>query len=286
MPALSTVRAVSNTTPVDEIVQVVREDGGVIIEDFISREELRRLNAEIDVHLPAITPGPQKAYEGVPGFHGAQTRRMTRMVERSLTFRERILDLDLLHALCDAAFIDGGTYWLTTAQVIEIGPGSLPQPLHRDIVNWPAFDGLGPSGPEVIVNYLIALDDNFTDEAGATRFIPGSHLWRDFSDRGSQEMTVPVEMKAGSAVFFGGKVVHGGGPNSTEDRYRRALTIPVQLGFLTPEEPFPFLVDIETVRRMPERVQRIIGFRSQYPKNGPGLWQVDSNELGAFLGIS
>lgn len=273
-----------NTAPLEEIIRIVQEDGGVVVEDFVSPDQVRRLNAEIDQHLYEIDPGPQKKKEGIPGFHGAQTRRMTRMVERSRTFREEVLDLDLLHQLSDAVFADGGTYWLTTAQVIEIGPGNAAQPLHRDIENWPGFIGTGPSGPEVIYNFLIALND-FTDEIGATRIIPGSHLWPDFEDRGDQEMTIPVEMKTGSAVFFCGKVVHGGGANRTTDRFRRGLTIPVQLGFLTPEEPYPFLVDLDVVRAMPERVQRIIGFRSQYPANGPGLWQVDSKELADYLDL-
>ena len=60
---------------------------------------------------------------------------------------------------------------MTTAQVIEIGPGNAAQMLHRDLENWFPFIAMGPAGPEVTVNFLIALTD-FTEENGATRVIP------------------------------------------------------------------------------------------------------------------
>ena len=37
---------------------------------------------------------------------------------------------------------------MTTAQVIEIGPGNKAQMLHRDLENWYPFIGMGPKGPE------------------------------------------------------------------------------------------------------------------------------------------
>ena len=86
---------------------------------------------------------------------------------------------------------------------------------------------MGKSGPMVMVNFLIALTD-FTEENGATRVIPGSNDWDDYEDRGTPEMTIPAEMKAGDVIFFNGKVSHGGGANVTENERRRGLTIPLQ----------------------------------------------------------
>ena len=82
------------------------------------------------------------------------------------------------------------------------------QVLHRDQGQYPIFDLLGHKAPEATVNFLIALTD-FTEENGATRVIPGSHFWEDYSDLGSPEQTVPAIMKAGDAVIMSGKTVHG-----------------------------------------------------------------------------
>lgn len=89
---------------------------------------------------------------------------------------------------------ESGAYWLNTAQVIDIGPGNKAQPLHRDLENNYPFVTMGPSGPEAANNFLIALTD-FTEENGATRVIPGSHLWPDFTNKGTPEMTIPAEIK-------------------------------------------------------------------------------------------
>jgi ectoine hydroxylase-related dioxygenase (phytanoyl-CoA dioxygenase family) len=203
----------------------------------------------------------------------------------SPTFRNEIIEHDLVHDLCDATFLEeSGTYWMTTAQVIEIGPGNDAQPLHRDLENWYPFIGMGKDGPEVILNFLIAFTD-FTEENGATRVIPGSNHWDDFEDRGTPEDTIPAIMDAGDALFFSGKVSHGGGANKTTDQYRRAVAFALNPGFLTGEEAYPFLVDRELARTLSPRVQRLLGFRSQYPTASAGLWQVDYAELAEHLGL-
>jgi ectoine hydroxylase-related dioxygenase (phytanoyl-CoA dioxygenase family) len=68
-------------------------------------------------------------------------------------------------------------------------------------------------------------------------------------------------MNAGDCLFISGKVVHGGGYNRTTDFLRRAVAWTFQPGYLTPEEAYPFLVDMEiAMRRSPRRtIQRARG---------------------------
>ncbi|BAD56117.1 ectoine hydroxylase [Nocardia farcinica] len=281
----ATLQRVGNTTGITEIREIVDRDGGVIIEGLLTADQVARFNAQIEEPLAALTPGGKHELEIVNEFHGANTKRLTNLVTHSQVFREEVIDHDLVHALCEATFLEeSGTFWMTTAQVIEIGPGNRAQMLHRDLENWFPFVGMGPAGPEVTVNFLIALTD-FTEENGATRVIPGSNHWPDFQDRGTPDQTVPATMKAGDALFFSGKTAHGGGANITTDQYRRGLAFAFNPGYLVGEEAFPFLVDREVVKTLPERVQRILGFRSQYPLGSPGLWQVDYRELGEYLGL-
>lgn len=280
------LQSVPSTTSVDEVHAIFKEDGAVILKNLLTPEQVKAFNTEIEPAMQALTPGSKHdMYEVMQAFHGANTKRLTGVPALSKTFREEVLDLDPFNALADAIFLEeSGTYWLCTAQVIEIGPGSKPQPLHRDLEAWSHFNAMGAAAPEIVVNCVIALTD-FTDENGATRAIPGSHKWPDFEDRGTQEMTIPVEMKAGDAVFFTGKMVHGGGENRTKDFYRRAVAVALVPGFLTPEEAVPLLLSVETARTLPERVQRLLGFRSQYPVGSAGLWQANMGEIGEFLGL-
>lgn len=281
----ATLQRVSRSTSVEKIREIVAGDGGVIIEGLLTADQVARFNTEIEVPLQALAPGSEHELEIVQEFHGANTKRLTNLVTHSPVFRSEIIDHDLVHALCEATFLEeSGTYWMTTAQVIEIGPGNRPQMLHRDLENWYPFVGMGPAGPEITLNFLIALTD-FTEENGATRVIPGSHQWPDFEDRGTPEQTIPATMKAGDALFISGKTVHGGGANVTADQYRRGVSFAFNPGYLVGEEAYPFLVDRDVVRTLPGRVQRILGFRSQYPLGSPGLWQVDYRELGDYLGL-
>jgi ectoine hydroxylase-related dioxygenase (phytanoyl-CoA dioxygenase family) len=277
------LRSVPASTPVEDILAIVAEYGGVIIQEFLTRDQVSRFNAEVEPAMQALAPGSKRENEGIADFHGVNTKRLTNLVSLSKTFREEIIDHELVAPLADAVFNEeSGSYWMTTAQVIEIGPGNKAQPLHRDLENNYPFVGMGPAGPMVMINFLIALTD-FTEENGATRVIPGSNHWADYEDRGTPEMTIPAEMKAGDVLFINGKVSHGGGANRTADFYRRGVAFALQPGFLTPEEAYPFIVDHDLARSLPPHVQRLIGFRSQYPTGSPGLWQVDYTELADYL---
>lgn len=280
-----TLTSVANDTSAEEILKIVTRDGGVIIKGFLTQEQITRFNAEIEQPLRALAPGSTHEDDLVAAFHGTNTKRLTNLVTHSATFRSEVIDHPLVHEISDLVFLqESGTYWMTTAQVIEIGPGNQAQMLHRDLENWFPFIGMGPGGPEVTINFLVALTD-FTEENGATRVIPGSNHWSDFEDRGTPEQTIPAVMNAGDVLLISGKTAHGGGANRTGDEYRRGLAFTFNAGFLTGEEAYPFLVDRELAKTLSPRVQRMLGFRSQYPTGSPGLWQVDYADLGEYLGL-
>ncbi len=278
-----TLRSLPTTASIEEILSVFNEDGGLIIKGFLNADEIKSFNADIETAMESLNPGG-----GVSEEHdmllGKNTKRLTNSVERSPTLRQKILDKDLMHQVGDGVFGEKGTYWLAAAQVIEIGPQNVAQLLHRDLEAWPIFYRMGAEAPDVIVNFIVALTE-FTEENGATRIIPGSHKW-DFADRGTPEQTIPVEMDAGDVVIFSGKVVHGGGHNQTNSFYRRGLSIPLLVGYLTPEEAIPMTTSLESARGLPERVQRLIGYRSQRNyESAVDLWHVQYKDVGDSLGL-
>ncbi|KAJ5979994.1 hypothetical protein N7481_007292 [Penicillium waksmanii] len=282
----ASVPRVSTTDDPQEIVQKLHHAGALIIEGLLSKEQVKELNLELDEPLQAITAGSKHNVSAVQDFHGSQTKRLTNVTTHSRVFRHQVLENELVHAVAERVFHqDSGTYWMGAAQVIQIGPGNKAQVLHRDQGQYPVFNLLGSKAPEATINFLVALTD-FTEENGATRVIPGSNLWENYSDLGSHGQTIPATMKAGDAVLMSGKTVHGGGENKTTEELRRGLAFTLQCSYLTPEEANPFIISLETIKELTPRAQRILGFRSQFPKSSPGLWQSDYSELSDVIGLS
>ncbi|WP_434664957.1 phytanoyl-CoA dioxygenase family protein [Paraburkholderia sp. A3BS-1L] len=286
---IKTLPTVPRDTETAEILSKLEQFGGVVIKDYLTRSQLENINAELDEPLASLYEGSKHDSEVVQDFHGSKTKRLTNLATLSPTYRE-LLDDDVMHRVGDALYSEeSGTWWLTTGQLIEIGPGNKAQPLHRDLGNWPVFLEMGKRSPTAITNLMIALTP-FTEENGATRIIPGSNHWdEDYGDnihKGEPAMTIPAEMSAGDALLLSGKVLHGGGANVTSNERRRGLTMPMQPGYLTPEEAYPFLISMDIVKTLSARAQRIIGFRSVYPAGGsPGLWQNNYEELANHLGL-
>jgi ectoine hydroxylase-related dioxygenase (phytanoyl-CoA dioxygenase family) len=259
------------------------EYGGVIIEGFMSPDEVKQLNNDIDAPFEAMQKGSLSEVGAMRDFHGEQTKRLTNMVSYSKVFRDDILNKDLLHEILQAVFAeDNGSYWMSAAQAIEIHPGNKAQKLHRDQGQFRVFTLLGPEAPEAVVNFLTALTP-FTEINGATRVIPGSNKWEDFTDLGCPEDTIPALLNPGDALLITGKTVHGGGANRTENEKRRGIALSWSVGYLTPEEAYPFQISKDIAKTMTKRAQKAIGFRSQYPAHSGGLWQNDYSELADFL---
>jgi ectoine hydroxylase-related dioxygenase (phytanoyl-CoA dioxygenase family) len=269
----------------EKILNAMHDAGGVIIEEFLSQEQVDQLEKDVDGPFNKMQQGSLSQNEILQEFHGLQTKRITNLVTYSKIFREDILDMDLVHSICEEAFkASNSCYWMTSAQGVEIGPGNRAQFLHRDQSQYACFDLLGPTGPEAVINFFISIT-TFTEENGATRVIPGSQKWGDFSDLGTPEMTVPVLMKRGDCMLMSGKTVHGGGSNVTKDVKRRALGFAMCLGYLTPEEAYPFQITNALAKTMSPRAQRMIGYRSVYPTAEGALWQCDYAELANYIGM-
>lgn len=281
-PALQHVPATSGK---DAIISALRADGAVVIKSFLKPAEVALFNEELDRALLAIEPGTKLNDDRIAAFHGKNTKRMTNLVTKSPFFRTKILDNDLIHEICAETFTkDSGSYWMNTSQVIDIGPNSPAQPLHRDQNQYLIFTTTGPDSHEATINFFMALT-KFTEENGATRILPGSHRWADMLSMADPSETIPCEMEAGDIALFSGKTIHGGGANVTKNEWRRGLALSMQASYLTPEEAYAFMVPRSLVDTMTPRMQRMIGYRSQYPKNSPGLWMSDYRELADVLGL-
>ena len=278
-----TLQRISAQAKVEDIVQVIEADGGVIVEGLFPVTVIERLRQDITQAAKEFAPGGATQGTGDPGnaFVGANTIRFSSLGKVSGAFFD-LLENEIYAKLSDHFLLPHcGSYWVNTGQAMLIGPDSPAQPLHRDCFNWPAMAAANwPDGPELTLSAMIALDE-VTEELGATRVIPGSHRWADLADCGNDGQTVPAEMSPGDALVYSGKLVHGDGANQTSDRWRLAMHLSFVLGWLTPEESSALDYTDAELSHQSERVRRVLGHSSYDPRPhfGGGLWLRDAKEF-------
>ncbi|KAL4876008.1 PhyH-domain-containing protein [Aspergillus karnatakaensis] len=278
------LRSIPLTSGSAAILSILHADGCVVIKNVLTPSQISTINTEIDPPMSTLQPGSVHADPTIRAFHGAHTKRLTNLVTHSRIFRDFLLDHDTIHEICEAIFrAQSGDYWQTTAQVIDIGPAEPAQPLHRDMMQYPVFMDAGPLGPEAAVNFMVALTP-FTAANGATRVIPGSHNDTNMWEYDFPERAIPAVMDAGDILLISGKTIHGGGANTT-DTVRRGIAWGIQACYLVPEEAYPFFVDLELVKTLSKRAQRMLGFRSVFPRGSPGVWMMDYRDVAERLGI-
>lgn len=261
----------------------IDEFGAVVIDDVVPAPLLDRLDADLGPWLDQTAPGSQSGDAEWETFHGRNTKRFNGVAAKSDAFVDLALHPGLLGPL-ERRLVVNGPAQINDTQVISIGPGEPAQYLHRDQSAWPWFNGLLPDGPEVTTVALIALSD-CTAANGATRVVLGSHREADCDELFDHSASVPAEMRAGSALLFSGKTIHGGGANTTADQWRTVVHFGLALGWLRSEEAHPFSIPLDVVLGLPARARELFGFAAYDPAPMPGgrLWLVDFEDPASLF---
>lgn len=265
MSASFSLRTLSPNASVDDVVECIDRDGGVVVANLIDERIMDEFVADLRPHFDRQAFGT--------GFNGVRTRRCNALLQHS----DRTVDLMLAPAFVNAAerllvhdgvwsgaLSDGSTtqkkrvrptIQLSVTQAIELWPGQEAQEIHRD----DSMYYTRHPGPPTLVQALFA-GTRYTRENGGTLVIPGSHRWDDERIPRLQEMEA-VEMPRGSALIYVGGLYHAGGANVTQDERRIGIAISYTLGYLRQEENQYLAITPERARQLPERVRELMGYR-------------------------
>jgi ectoine hydroxylase-related dioxygenase (phytanoyl-CoA dioxygenase family) len=208
-------------------------------------------------------------------FHGQFTKQVAGAAGISRTFATDVMCHPLLLALADRILLPScARYQLNIGHLLQRGPGSEEQFLHRDELVW---SDVPRPAPELQLASVIAFVD-FTRENGATRVVPGSHRWPDRELAPMEQALRPppepgqiayAEMPAGSAVIYTGGTIHGGGSNTT-DVQRRGAHLSYCLGWLRTEENNYLAVPPTVAATLPRQAQELLGYavHDSIPRGG------------------
>ena len=277
----ATLQRFSATSEPDEICAALDRDGAAIIEGLLSLDVVDRVNAEVEASVDAADPDEELFNPIMQQFHGPFTKQVAGMPGISRTFAVDVMCQPLLLALCDRVLAPScARYQLNLGHLLQRGPGSDEQWLHRDEAVW---SDVPRPHPELQLATVIAFVD-FTRENGATRLVPGSHRWPDreltpaeqvMQERPSPEQIAYAEMPAGSAVVYTGGTIHAGGSNRT-DVPRRGAHLSYCLGWLRTEENNVLSVPPRLAAALPRKAQELLGYgmHDSIPRGGGYLGMV------------
>lgn len=266
----------SDATTSAEAIEILERDGVVRLPNLLTPEQLEAVKRDL---LPQMESQPASTDEY---FAGTKTRRLARIFKHTrgldATALSSVFQETAKHFLCLPKGMWYGqdrvdetpTMQIGATQCIQIHPGQGLQPLHRDDS---IFYTVHP-GPTDAIGMMVAISD-FTEENGATRVIPGSHLWDD--ERMPQvEETIPAEMTAGSAVMWLGGTYHGGGQNQTTDSVRTGTVLGICRGYLRQEENHYLSLSLDEARAIPQQIRDLLGYTASNPFMG---WIENQGEM-------
>ncbi|HZT67708.1 MAG TPA: phytanoyl-CoA dioxygenase family protein [Acidimicrobiales bacterium] len=222
------------------------QDGYTILERVIEADLIDALAEDLVAveRRDAVVPADN-------GFEGRATVRIYNLLAKGPLYQRIPVHPEVLPVV--EGVLDPGCL-VSSLSSISICPGESAQPIHAD-------DQLIPLGkPHVatVCNTMWALTD-FTEENGATRLVPGSHLADRSPDYGGEYDTVAAEMPKGSVLVWNGSLWHGGGANRSSQR-RVGIAMNYCAGFIRQQENQQLGIPPDLVRTFPPRLQELVGY--------------------------
>jgi ectoine hydroxylase-related dioxygenase (phytanoyl-CoA dioxygenase family) len=238
----------TDTTPVDVKAHARRiaDEGYTIVEGAIEPELVDALNDDL-LRLErelGVTPANND-------FEGRSTVRIYNLLVHGPNFERIPVHPNVLPIV--ERVLDPGCL-VSSLSSIAIDPGETAQPIHADDQLIP----LPKPHPPTVCNTMWALTD-FTDENGATRIIPGTHLADHNPDYFGSYESIPAEMPKGSVMIWHGSLWHGGGANRSQQR-RVGIAMNYCAGYIRQQENQQLGIPRPIARRFEPRLRELVGY--------------------------
>jgi len=250
----ATLRRIKCIEPTEDAVEILTQDGALIISELLSNQEYADLRGELDPEFAQAD-----FCEGL--FYGEATKRIHSLARKSKTICSMIVRPKVLEIMRLILGPNCDKIQLNLTQGIQIWPGERAQVIHRDDSMFPVKH----KPFEFMVNAMWAYTE-FTKENGATIVVPGSHLW-DVDRMPAEHEIALAEMQPGEVLIYLGSVIHAGGQNRSE-LPRTGIALSYCLGWLRQSENQYLAAPPEIARHFSKDLQEMLGYSVQRPNLG------------------
>ena len=187
--------------------EALDRNGYIVLGEFMSESLLTELRERVDALF--LSEGD---LAGSEFKQEEQTRRLANLVDKGEVFARAIAMPEIVERV---GHILGPRFKLSSLNARSANPHSTwVQPLHADMGALPDDQGYW------VANTVWMLDD-FTEQNGAIRMVPGSHRWRKLPQDELANLQAPhpqevlITGKAGTVVVMNAHMWHGGTANRT-----------------------------------------------------------------------
>ncbi|KAK7903803.1 hypothetical protein LTR67_001823 [Exophiala xenobiotica] len=287
--AVPEVRVFDNATVThDEILDALIEAGGCVIRNVVDPEDLAQIEKDTRPFIDADKPSGGD-------FLPPQTRRVTGLASKSKTFMEKIVCYKPYQDICQTMLSStismyvGDNLKASTSKpqlnntiIFSIGPGASAQDLHRDdIIHHNVPQQIKSEdykiGQDVGIGFFVG-GKKTTRANGATRFIPGSHLWSNTTPP-REDLAFYAELNPGDGFMMLSSCYHGGSANTTTNEERLAYSCFMTKGFLRQEENQYLNNDTDKLKEYDDEMLELIGYNLSAPFLG---WINEGHPLAAL----
>lgn len=132
---MKTLARFPSDTSIDMIIAGL--ESAVVIEGLISSELVAQVNSDLNVFVEKADPAMRHINAAVGAFFGQRVRHVSGLAGKSKAFIEGVMCHPLMLAICDHVVLPNcADYRLNLAHLMDRGPGSEQQMLHRDEDNY------------------------------------------------------------------------------------------------------------------------------------------------------
>ncbi len=246
-------------TDLDDVKADLDRLGVARIADALSPAEVAALRARLEAQAEAERAAGLASMDG-----GGVNQRVWNLPSKGREF------VDLLTKPLVAEVVGHvleGEYTVSSHTANIAGPGGSAMVLHSD-------QGYSPlSTPYALAVNIMWMLEDFTEENGATRVVPGSHLIAREPSRSDAVATVAGVGPVGSALVFDGRIWHGTGANTTANKYRWGVLTYFCRPWVRPQENYAVSTHPDALAEMSPEVKAMLGFKVWHTLGGvKGPW--------------